>query len=291
MQRPERAAGTLYDIGYRRYEGPRRGRGYAFGVLFAHSLKAAFGIGRGARAKVVPFLLLGLVCFPAMIQSALGALSGGEAKVVGYEDYFKRVVFFFLLWCAAQAPELVSGDQHHRVLSLYFSRALRRVDYALAKLLAFVTAAAMFVLAPQLLLFVANVARGANVGEGLRTEGAFVWQILAANLVSATIFASAALAIASLTPRRAFATASAMGLFLLTGAAAGALVDERAGVGRRAELISPIMVSVRANERIFSDAAPTEKLPLPTWTYLAVAGGLAALSTATLLTRYQKVQA
>ena len=38
-----------------------------------------------------------------------------------------------LLFCAAQAPELLGRDQRFGVLPLYFSRALARLDYALAK--------------------------------------------------------------------------------------------------------------------------------------------------------------
>ena len=38
-----------------------------------------------------------------------------------------------MLFCAAQAPELFGRDQRYGVLPLYFSRALTRTDYALAK--------------------------------------------------------------------------------------------------------------------------------------------------------------
>ena len=38
-----------------------------------------------------------------------------------------------MLFCAAQAPELFGRDQRYGVLPLYFSRALTRSDYALAK--------------------------------------------------------------------------------------------------------------------------------------------------------------
>ena len=50
--------GAIYDIGYRRYVGPRLGRRFAVRSLFAHTVRGAFGIGRGGRAKVVPFGLL-----------------------------------------------------------------------------------------------------------------------------------------------------------------------------------------------------------------------------------------
>ena len=49
--------GSIYDIGYRRYEGPRLGRGHAIRSLFTHSLRSTFGIGRGGRAKIAPIIL------------------------------------------------------------------------------------------------------------------------------------------------------------------------------------------------------------------------------------------
>ena len=50
----EAAAGAIYDIGYRNYEGARLGRGYAFRTLYVHSLRTAFGLGRGGRVAHRP---------------------------------------------------------------------------------------------------------------------------------------------------------------------------------------------------------------------------------------------
>ncbi|HLQ49004.1 MAG TPA: ABC transporter permease, partial [Candidatus Dormibacteraeota bacterium] len=47
---PASPTGSIYDIGYRRYEGPRLGRAHAIRSLFFHSLRSTFGIGRGGRA-------------------------------------------------------------------------------------------------------------------------------------------------------------------------------------------------------------------------------------------------
>ena len=52
------AAGTIYDLGYRRYDGPRLGRrGTRSGRCSSTSLRAVFGLGRGDRAKIVPWVL------------------------------------------------------------------------------------------------------------------------------------------------------------------------------------------------------------------------------------------
>ena len=65
---------------------------------------------------------------------------------------------------AAQAPELVSSDQRNRVLSLYFSHALERTDYALAKLGALAAAVFGMALAPMLVLFIGRVLLAAGRG-------------------------------------------------------------------------------------------------------------------------------
>ena len=42
--------GVIHDIGYRRYTGPRLGRAQIARALYWHSLRSAFGIGRGDKA-------------------------------------------------------------------------------------------------------------------------------------------------------------------------------------------------------------------------------------------------
>jgi ABC-2 type transport system permease protein len=52
--------GSIYDLGYRHYEGKRNGRGYAMWSLFVESLRGVWGFGRPTTAKAAPFLLAGL---------------------------------------------------------------------------------------------------------------------------------------------------------------------------------------------------------------------------------------
>ena len=54
----------------------------------------------------------------------------------GHADMAGAVGVFATILVAVQAPELLGRDVRYRVLSLYFSRALLREDYALAKLAA-----------------------------------------------------------------------------------------------------------------------------------------------------------
>ena len=124
----------IYDLGYRGYDGPRLGRRDAVATLFWASLRAAFGLGRTGRAKIVPWGLAAMLSCPAAVAVAIAALAPRRPVPFNYDNFLWDMQHPVALFVAAQAPELVSSDQRHRVLSLYFSHALERTDYALAKL-------------------------------------------------------------------------------------------------------------------------------------------------------------
>ena len=59
--------GAIHDIGYRHYDGPRLGASYIWRSLFVETLRGAYGLGRSARTKVMPFLLLAVMVLPAVV--------------------------------------------------------------------------------------------------------------------------------------------------------------------------------------------------------------------------------
>src|SRR5690606_31117308 len=63
--------GVIHDIGYQRYQGVRHGRAAIGRALFWHSLRTAFGFGRGAKAKIFPWLVSGVVLITAVVFTAL----------------------------------------------------------------------------------------------------------------------------------------------------------------------------------------------------------------------------
>ena len=70
---PTGPTGSIYDIGYRGYDGPRLGRRHAFTTLFVQGLRATFGLGRSGRAKILPAFCLVL---PAIVALIIVALNG-----------------------------------------------------------------------------------------------------------------------------------------------------------------------------------------------------------------------
>jgi ABC-2 type transport system permease protein len=224
-------AGVIHDLGYRRYDGPRLGRRSITAALAWHSFRAAFGFGRGAKAKVVPVIALVALCLPAVVNAF--AMSRGNPRLIGYDTYqpvLRNLVM--TLFAAVQAPELVSRDLRGRVLPLYFSRPIRTADYPLAKYAAFTGACLVMIEVPVLLLYagaIVNVHGGAAVWAQTR---ALVPGLLV-GLMWAVVLAAVSLCLASMTGRRAFATGAVAIFFLLTYTLAEILLQvERAAVVR-----------------------------------------------------------
>ena len=157
-------AGVIHDLGYQRYTGPRLGRRYATLSLYTHSLRTAFGLGRSGKAKVFPWLVVGLVFAVAIV--AVVVRSQTNVVFISYLQYPDTVGVPVLLFLAVVAPELVCRDLRAHVLPLYFSRPLGRGDYALAKLAAVVSAAWLILAGPELLMLLGGIFSQQNGWSG-----------------------------------------------------------------------------------------------------------------------------
>ena len=211
---PSAAGGVIHDLGYRRYDGPRLGRSRIVAALAWHSLRSAFGLGRGPKAKIVPVFAFIAICLPAAVNAFV--MSRGNPRLVDYDTYVPVLRDLIMtVFVAVQAPELVSRDLRSRVLPLYFSRPIEPGDYPLAKYLGFTAACLVMLEVPLLLLYggtVANVHGGAAVWAQTR---ALIPGLLV-GLMWAVALAAISLLLASLTGRRAFATGAVAIAFLLT---------------------------------------------------------------------------
>ncbi len=214
--------GVIHDIGYRRYTGRRLGRAQIVRALYWYSLRSAFGIGRGAKAKIVPVITFVVICLPAVASAV--AVAQGQPRLVPYDTYvFQLRVVVMIIFIAAQAPELVSRDLRSHVLPLYFCRPLHRMDYPLAKLAAFITACLAMIEIPLLLLYVGTVAQ-AHGGSAIWHQTKALIPGLLVGLMWAVLLASIGLALASLSGRRAYATGAIAIFFFLTWVLAGILI-------------------------------------------------------------------
>jgi ABC-2 type transport system permease protein len=291
--------GSIYDLGYRGYDGPRLGRRHAVSTLVGHSTRTVFGLGRSARAKILPAFCVGLPALIALILvgiRALAARSGvGELPVIpGHDGMYPIVSVFPVLFVAAQAPELLGRDQRYRVLTLYFSRALRRTDYALAKLAALSIGVLTILLVPQLLLGGGTILMDADIAKALQKEAGSLPPVLGSSVVIAVVTAALAMAVASITPRRAYATAAIFGVFIIPGIVAAIVIGLDVGglsqwiimidVGSLLDGVNAWFFAVRASsEAAFGSGVPAAALA----TGAVVVGGASAIA---LVWRYLRIQ-
>jgi ABC-2 type transport system permease protein len=297
------ATGSIFDLGYRGYDGPRLGRRHAVYALFLYSLRSAYGIGRSGRAKIVPIGLAILATLPAVISIAVRAFAaqagaGEEVERIDpirYDSYYGYISTIVMLFVAAQAPELLGRDQRHHVLSLYFSRALLRVDYVAAKAVAFAAAILILILIPQAVIFVGLVISNADVVAALGDNIGSLAPVLAVAAAIAALLGSIGLAISAFTPRRAYATAAIMAVFIVPGVVAQLVIRSTgSGLTRYIVLAAPGSVIDGVNAFLFGTkpgAREVVQANLAGGLYVAVAIVAATLLIGILVRRYQGIEA
>jgi ABC-2 type transport system permease protein len=208
------AGGVIYDRGYRRYKGTRLGRLQIVRALFWHSLRSSFGIGRGAKARILPVIVFVGMCLPAAVNAV--AVARGGPPVVFYGTYtFPLRVVAMTIFVAVQAPELVSRDLRSHVLPLYFSRPLRRRDYPAAKYAAFTVACLLMIEIPLLLLYLGTIV-SAGGGSAVWHQTRLLAGGLGVGALWAVLLAAIGLALACLSAKRAYATGAIAIFFFLT---------------------------------------------------------------------------
>jgi ABC-2 type transport system permease protein len=270
--------------------------------LFGQTIRACFGIGRGGRAKIAPFTLSGLAVLPAALAVGFAALAaqagpaGGaleDASPIRYETYYGIVGVLIMLFCAAQAPELFGRDQRYGVLPLYFSRVVTRTDYALAKVVGLMVALFGVAIAPYLILFVGRVFVAPDPATGLSDEIAAVPRFVLQAVLVAGVFGGLAGLIAAWTPRRAYATASIIAVFIIPPIIVTIIAAQTSqDLARALILFSPSDVLDGTNTAIFgsiSDNAVVASVDLPGWAYLSAAAIAAVGSVALTIRRYLRI--
>lgn len=286
-------AGVIHDLGFRHYTGPRLGRRQVVRALFTESALGAYGLGRSTRSKVMPFLLLVAVTLPALIVVVVMVLTGAQQLPIGYAEYPLVVFPLLSLYVAGQAPALVCRDLRFRVVSLYFSRPLRRADYVRAKLAALTAAVLVLTALPVLVLYAGAVL--AELPFWQQTQQAAV--ALAGCALLAVLLAGLALVIAAVTPRRGLGVAAVITVLVVLTAVQGALQVLGEEQGRPAlagwsGLLTPFTIVSGLQRWAFRTSfvdAPTPPGALGGPVYLLVALGLAAACYGLLVLRYRRV--
>jgi ABC-2 type transport system permease protein len=285
-------SGTIYDIGYRHYDGARLGRSGAMAAIFSAGLRAVFGLGRSARAKIVPWGTIVLGLAPAVVAVAIRVLAGDILELYSYDNYLWGIGALFFIFVAAQAPELVVNDMRHRVLALYFSRPISRFDYVVAKLGALTVGLLALTLVPVLLLFAGRVLAAEDVVGALGDEIGELPGIVGTGVLHAVVLASLGMAISSLAGRRAYAAGAVLGVFLVSGVVSAIFAETPGALADFSPFLNPLAILDGAREWLFGGRVAESPVGLsdaPLWTYGAATLALLLVSWAILALRYRRV--
>ena len=284
---------VIHDLGYRPYTGPRLGEAAIARALIFTGFKNAFGLGRSAKSKALPFILLGMNLFPAVILVGALTLFGADRLPIGYAQYASTTQVLLSIFVASQAPVLFSRDLRHGSITLYLARPLRASTYAISRWTSLLLACLVFVWLPLVIMYV-----GALLGEldfGEQTKEASIAVFL--GLVLALTLTGIGGLIASWSTRRGFAIVATIAVLVigngivtaLQGIATEFATDQT--TGQVAGLFSPYSL-YRGLAFAWGDAneplSPLSSTGME-MAYLVVFLGLAAACLAGLLWRYRKL--
>lgn len=218
-------SGVIHDIGYRHYAGERLGRGAIVRALYVDGLRGAYGLGRSARSKVMPLLLLAATTVPALIIGVVTSVTGATELPLAYTDYAIQLQLAVAIYVATVAPATVSRDLRYRTVTLYFSRPLSRLDYVTARFAAMASAVLLLMAIPLVVLLGGALLAKLPVGDQLT---GFL-QALAGAAIFAVVLTAIGLLIASVTPRRGFGVAAVVAVLLVLSGVGAALSNVAQG--------------------------------------------------------------
>lgn len=217
----------IIDRGYRRYSGPRTGTRGALRTVWIQAMQRALGLRRSAWAKILPFGAILISYVPAIVFVGVVALVPDE-DLVGlelptYGQYFTFIQAAVALFVAFVAPEVLCPDRRTGMLGIYLASPLDRDSYLLAKAAAVATILAAVTIGPPLLMLIAFIIQGSGPDGPvavLQTLG----RIVAAGGLITILYTTVSMAVASLTDRKAVATAGMLLLTLVSSTAIGVVV-------------------------------------------------------------------
>jgi ABC-2 type transport system permease protein len=205
-QEPTSRYGEIFDRGYRHYDGERLGRRHARRALIGYSAKRAMGIKKSWTAKVVPMFLYIAVAMPVIITLAIRAFLP-SAEVLNYGEFFGFVFLLQGIFAATIAPEMLCPDRHEKVLSLYFSRAITRLDYILGKLAATALLMTTMSLVPAAILWLGRQLLEDGPIGAMRDNIGDLVRVMVAGLLISLYIGAVSLMISSFTGRKSIAVA------------------------------------------------------------------------------------
>ena len=263
--------GTVFDIGYQPYTGVREGRSRGRRAIFNDGVRTALGIGRGGRAKILPWFFIvalsavGLVLsIVAAAANAMGGPGGAEkAGIPSYSDFYGIASMMLFVFAAVVAPELLSPDKRNGVINLYRVRPITGTDYIASRWAAFLSVMLIAVWLPQIVLFLGLSGSDPAPMDYLTKNWLDIPRFILAGAAMAVYATTLAMLAASFTTRRAYASVFLVGLFVISTPFTMALSEEIEGAaGQWLAMFTLTSIPVHVNDIVFGEVSEvTEKAP------------------------------
>jgi ABC-2 type transport system permease protein len=288
--RPDADGSTIHDLGYRRYDGAREGARGAFSALFWQGFRAMFGLGRPFKTKAVPAFVSAATSLPALASVAASGATQGQLPIT-YANVIGAQVVLFLLFTAAQAPEMLCRDQQHRVLPLMFTRDVTRTRYAVARLLALFTAMLLVALVPLLILYLGEIGVAKDPGATFAKMGGKIGPVMLFATLLAWVMSTVSAFLASLTPRRAYATAAVIGTFLTAVVISQGLQDLAGMSEASTKMLDPMETLRTTAMQLFGETKRWMELTPPpsVWVHVGELFAIGAAAAVGLVWRVRRV--
>lgn len=280
--------GEIYDRGYKHYDGPRLGRRHAFWSLVRYSMKRALGIKKSWTSKVVPILLYVAVALVVLIPLGIEAFIP-SADILEYWDFFGFIFLIEGIFVATIAPEMLCGDRRENVLALYFSRAITRLDYLLAKLVAAAILTLTMSMVPPAIFWLGRQFLADKPVSAIRDNADDLGRIVICGVMIAAYLGALGLMISSFTGRKSIAVAIIIVGFVISTSLAYALAAAIDGdVTRWFVLLSPVDMIETLSYRLFERPTFDDEFgqALSLWQIVAGLVGTIAVCLGVMYWRY-----
>jgi ABC-2 type transport system permease protein len=281
----------ILDRGYRRFEGQRSGVRGAVRSLVWHTTRSILGLGRPARHKIFPVIVVLVSFMPALVFLGIAALFGDLLDDQIRPEYWEFFGFSFvatLLFASMIAPEAIVRDRRDKMFSLYLSTPLTKPSYLVAKAIAVLGTMSLVVAAPPILWLLGYTFQSLGpdgVGEWLGVMG----RIVLTGVAICALYGAVSLAAASLTDRRAFASIAVVFVLLGASIAVNVLI-ESADASSTIRLFDPLALGLEIAPRMFGDRS-VDFDEIPTAQVAAAIVGWISVGIAVIVTRYRKLAA
>jgi ABC-2 type transport system permease protein len=288
---------VIYDRGYRTYDGERTGPAGARRAVYKDGIRRVLGLGRKARTKIYPWVMIGIALAMAAIIIGVHWFIGDIAEslaegVPSYGELFDLYSWIGLLFIAFAGPWLLIPDRTQGVLSVYFSRPLTVDGYLAAKVGAFASVVGAIYLVPQIVL---------HIGLGLISDDGFLtymgdnldilWKVPVTTLAFIGMHGALAFLLAAVINRPGIASAAYLGV-LIPGRFIAEQISQASFPGARwTSLLAFDHLPRVIRDTLFRDTVtyPAEAAGFDGWTAAAVIA-LAVVSSALFVrSRYRSL--